>query len=188
MVLPFTVYTTLLLVLGAGFLVLNIRVVLDFFKYLRRRSSALLTWPGQRPRYYGLLLAIGVLLGVLVCYKRIFLKWPVSYLFGESMMFVYYAYTLPLSLRIGRGFYEDGIWADSGFIPYQHIGGVSWREGRDVQLLLMSRLKNIARRLVVPSAHYAAARRLLRDKIAAHDVHFAGVGLDLGARDDKDRV
>lgn len=186
--LPFNLYTTLLLLLGAGFLVMNIRLVLDFIKYLRRRSSALLTWPGPKPRYYGLLLAIGVTLGVLVFYKRLVLHWPATYLFGESMMFVYYAYMLPLSLRIGRGFYEDGIWADSGFIPYQHIGGISWREGQEVQLLLMSRLKNIARRLVVPSAHYAAARRLLRDKIAAHDVHFAGVGLDLGTGDDKDRV
>jgi hypothetical protein len=56
-----------------------------------------------------------------------------------------------------------------------------------VQLLLLSRLKHIARRLVVPSSHYAAARRLLRDKIAAHDLHFAGTGLDLGG-DDKNRV
>ena len=33
-------------------------------------------------------------------------------------MLVYYGYALPLSLRIGHGFYEEGIWADGGFIPY----------------------------------------------------------------------
>ena len=37
--------------------------------------------------------------------------------FGESMMLVYYGYAQPLSLRIGRGFYQDGIWADGGFCP-----------------------------------------------------------------------
>ncbi len=33
-------------------------------------------------------------------------------------MFLYYAILLPLARRIGRGFYVDGIWADSAFIPY----------------------------------------------------------------------
>ena len=50
------------------------------------------------------------------------------------------------------------------------------------------RLKNIATHLVVPSDHYAAARRLLRDKIAAHDLDFKGTGMDLGTRDDRDRA
>ncbi len=44
-------------------------------------------------------------------------------------MFVYYAYAVPLEPRIRRGFYADGIWADSGFMPYDQIGGLSWREG-----------------------------------------------------------
>ena len=38
--------------------------------------------------------------------------------FGETMMLIYYGYAVPLSLKIGRGFYEDGIWADAGYIPY----------------------------------------------------------------------
>jgi len=38
---------------------------------------------------------------------------------------------------------------------------------------------------VVPSAYYGAVRRLLRDKIAAHDIQFGG-GLDLGGDDRKD--
>ena len=43
-------------------------------------------------------------------------------------MLVYYVYALPLSLRIGRGFYEDGIWTEGGFMPYSRIGGITWRE------------------------------------------------------------
>jgi hypothetical protein len=93
---------------------------------------------------------------------------------------------VPLSRRIGRGFYADGIWAENGFMPYQQIGGIAWREDGQVTLLLVSRLKQIARPLVVPTPYYGAVRRLLRDKIAAHDIQFSGGGLDLGydLRDD----
>ena len=42
--------------------------------------------------------------------------------------------------------------------------------------------------LVVPHPYYGAARRLLRDKIAAHDIHFTGRTLDLGGHDDRDDV
>ena len=101
-------------------------------------------------------------------------------------MFLYYAYAVPLSRRIGRGFYADGIWAENGFMPYRQIGGIAWREGEQVTLLLVSRLKQMARPLVVPTAYYGAVRRLLRDKIAAHDIQFSGGGMDLGydLRDD----
>jgi hypothetical protein len=104
------------------------------------------------------------------------------------MMFVYYAYALPLSLRIGRGFYEQGIWAEGGFIPYSKIGGLTWREGEEITLVLIYRMRNLARRLVVPIPYYSAARRLLREKIAAHDIQFTEKGLDLGAHDDRDSV
>jgi len=40
----------------------------------------------------------------------------------------------------------------------------------------------------VPIENYSAARRLLRDKIAAHDIHFSGTGLDLGDRDERDQA
>jgi len=52
-------------------------------------------------------LAIGVMLGALVFYKVAIIK---RQAFGEIMMFAYYAYLMPLSMRIRRGFYEDGIW------------------------------------------------------------------------------
>ena len=44
----------LLLLLGVGFLVANVRIGIDALRFLRRRSSALLTWHGPRPRSYGL--------------------------------------------------------------------------------------------------------------------------------------
>ena len=62
-------------------------------------------------------------------------------------------------------------------------------EGHDtVSLVVISRLKNLARTLKVPVEHYGAARRLLRDKIGEHAIHFTGTGLDLGARDERDEA
>jgi len=178
----------LLLLLGVGFLYANLRLLVQFVRYLKIRSSALLTWPGRKPPFYGLLLALGAVMAVLIVYKLAVLRRHPIQVFGESMMLVYYAYALPLSLRIGRGFYEDGIWADGGFIPYSRIGGMSWREGEQVTLVMIYRMRAFARALVVPDRYYAAARRLLRDKIAAHDIHFTGKALDLGVGNDKGKV
>ena len=177
-----------LYLLGVGFLLANLRLLFQFIRFLRIRSSALLTWPGRKPPFYGLLLVLGAILSVLIAYKLAVLKQHPMQVFGETMMLVYYGYALPLSLKIGRGFYQDGIWADGGFIPYSHIGGLTWREDEQITLVLMYRMRNLARRLVVPQRYYGAARRLLRDKIAAHDIHFTGKTLDLGLHDERDDV
>jgi hypothetical protein len=175
-----------LLLLGLGFLVANARLVLEYLKFRRRRREALLIWISPKPPYYGMGLAVGVALGFLVFFKLVISH---QQAFGEIMMFVYYAYLLPLSRRIRRGFYADGIWADSDFIPYNEVGGISWREGEHaVSLIVISRLRNLARRLAVPLEHYGAARRLLRDKIGEHEIHFSGTGLDLGEHDERDEA
>ena len=180
-------FPRLLFVLGVGFFCANVRLLVQFIRFLKIRSSSLRTWPGSRPPFYGLLLAMGAVLGLLIIYKLAYLHRHPADVFGESMMMLYYGYGVPLSLRIGRGFYEDGIWADGGFIPYQHIGGLAWRESeRQVTLVLIYRMRQLARRLVVPESYYGAARRLLRDKIAAHDIHFTGKSLDLGLHDERE--
>ncbi len=178
----------LLFVLGVGFFCANVRLLVQFIRFLKIRSSAVLTWPGRRPPFYGLLLALGAILALVVIYKLRVLRQHPTQVFGESMMMLYYGYALPLSLRIGRGFYEDGIWADGGFIRYQNIGGLAWREGEQITLVMIFRMRAFARRLVVPHSCYAAARRLLRDKIATHDIHFTGKSLDLGLHDERDDV
>jgi hypothetical protein len=178
--------TGTLLVLGAGFLIANARLVLELVRYRRRRRGALLIWPGPAPPYYGLTLGLGVATGLLVAFKLLVVH---RQAFGEAMMFVYFGYLVPLTRRIRRGFYEDGIWADSTFIPYNEVGGISWREGEhSVSLIVISRLRNLARRLAVPLEHYGAARRLLRDKIGEHEIHFFGTGLDLGVHDERDEA
>jgi len=178
----------ILFVLGVGFLAINLRLFLQFIRFRRLRASALLIWPGRRPPLYTLFLAAGALLGLLIIYKLTVLRLHPVQVFGESMMLVYYVYALPLSLRIGRGFYEDGIWTEAGFMPYSRIGGITWREEGQITLVLMYRMRSIARRLIVPDRYYGAARRVLRDKIAAHDIHFTGKTLDLGMHDERDDV
>ena len=177
-----------LLVLGVGFFVANLRLLFQLVRFLRIRSSALLTWPGRTPPFYRLFLLVGALLAVVIICKLAVLKLHPINVFGESMMLVYYSYAQPLSLRIGRGFYQDGIWADGGFVPYSQIGGLTWREEEQVTLVLMYRMRTFARRLVVPDSYYGAARRLLRDKIATHDIHFTGKTFDLGLHDERDDV
>jgi hypothetical protein len=99
--------TLTLLALGAGFLVANARLVLDYWHYRKRRPTALLVWRGRQPPYYGLGLGMAVVLGVVVFYKIVFSG---QQAFGETMMFMYYGYLIPMSQRIRRVFYADGIW------------------------------------------------------------------------------
>ena len=180
--------TYLLAGIGFFFLVVNLQVLWHFVRFRRIRRSALLTWPGRTPPLYRLFLVACALLAVVIVWKLAVLHRPPTEVFGESMMLVYYSYAQPLSMKIGRGFYEEGIWAEGGFVPYSKIGGLMWREGEQLTLVMMYRMRNFAKSLVVPEPYYGAARRLLRDKIKDHDIHFTGKTLDLGVHDDRDDV
>jgi hypothetical protein len=184
----YDVLELILLLLGFGFLAANLRLAAEFVRYYRLRRTALLTWPGRRPPFYGLVLTLGVVLGILVFVKLVIQHRPPSHVFGEGMMFLYYGYAVPLTRRIGRGFYRDGIWSESGFVPYWKIDGLRWKEGDDLTLVLIDRVRRIARLLVVPQPLYGAARRVLRDRLASHEIHFAGKSLDLGEHDERDDV
>ena len=216
----------ILLILGIGFLIANVRLALDLWRWRRLRRNELVTWPAKRPPHFGLSLGLGVVLGMLMLLKA-YLTWrqssqlllslqlvaqslssPQVYpilpnstqvgfwllafalsAFGELMMFVYFGYMLPLSQRITRGLYRDGIWTDSGFLAYQQIGGIAWREGAAPTLLIISRVRAMARRLEVPPTVLAEVRRILRDQISSHAIEMdEGPGLHLGSRDARDSV
>jgi hypothetical protein len=178
----------LLLLFGLGFLIANIRLGALLWAYRRRLRSALLVWQGDKPKYYAFSLALGVVLGILLMIEAFVLHRSSRSIFGEAMMFVYYGYMFPLSTRIRRGFYGDGVWSDSGFMNWSEISAVSWKEEPTLTLVLISHVQSIARRLDVPGHLYGQARRLLRDRIQANDIHMGGAGLDLGARDDRDAI
>jgi hypothetical protein len=176
------------LLFGLGFLIANLRLLFDLLQYRRRRRHALLTWEGARPKYYGLNLALGAVFGLLLAINIFWLRRPLKDLFGEFMMLTYYGYAFPFSVRIARGFYEDGIWSDSGFMKWGQISAVTWREEENVTLVLVSHFRSIARRLAVPGHLYGQARRLLRDHIKSHEMHMGGTGLELGSREEQDVV
>ena len=177
-----------LFVLGVGFLAANIKVTSDLVRYQWQKRFALLTWDNPKPRYYGMNLGLGVVLGLLIAYKLFVMHRQPHQLFGETMMFVYYGYAFPLSVRIARGFYRDGVWSDSGFMRWAQISAVSWKEDGPITLLLISHFRSMARPLQVPGHLYGQARRVLREKIKAHAIHIGGTGLDLGSRDEADAV
>jgi hypothetical protein len=177
-----------LLALGLLFVVVNLRVGREILRWWRRRRDAVLVWTAPRPPYYALNLAIGVMLGLLLFFSIFVVRRPASSVFGELMMFVYYGYLLPLSTRIMRGLYSDGLWTDSGFMPYADIGGLSWKEGTGT-LVVASRLRTIARTLAIPGARLGEVRRLLREKIGEHAIELdGGPGLHLGSRDVRESV
>ena len=176
-----------LFALGVGFLIANLRLLVQAVIHWRIRRSALVTWPGARPPYYGVLLALGVVFGALVVFKLLIQQRPLMSAFGEGMMLMYYGYAFPMGFRLGRGLYEDGIWSEAGFVPYAEIGGLSWREGKEITLVIIYRTRSLARTLTVPQRHYGEVRRLLRDKIATHDIHFTLKSFDLGT-DERDVV
>ena len=186
---PAVLLPRILFLFGIGFLAANTLLLADLWRYWRRKRSAQLTWPGAKPKFYGFTLGLGVLLGLLLAFKFFVQGRPLDQLFGEAMMFVYYGYLFPFSTRIARGFYQDGVWTDSGFMRWQDISAVSWKEdGPAITLVLIARTRSIARRLAMPGALYGQARRVLRDKVSAHDIHIGGTGLDLGSRDETDAV
>lgn len=175
-------------VFAAVFLVANIVVGWRLVRAWRLRDRAVLTWAAPRPPFYGLMLGIGLVFGVLLLVNVLWLRRPVSHWFWELMMVVYYGYLFPLSTRIRQGFYEHGVWAGPAFLPYDQIGALTWREEPQITLLLVPRMRSIARKLVVPQQFYAQARRLLRDRIQEHDISLSRPGLDLLGHDERDDV
>jgi len=175
-----------LFVLGLGFLGANLKVTADLIRFYRRKKSALLTWRAARPRYYRFHILLAITLGLLLAAKLV--RNEPERAFGEAMMFVYYGCAFPLSTRILRGFYNDGVWTNGGFLRWAQISAVSWKEEGRVTLILISHFRSIAKRLEVPGHLYGQARRVLRDKIRDHAIHMGGTGLDLGTRDDADSV
>ncbi len=178
-----------LLGLGLLFVIVNTRVASELIQWIRRRPKAILVWPPRKPPYYAMSLAIGVALGILLFVTVFVVPRPAASVFGVAMMFAYYGYLLPLSTRIGRGLYEDGIWTDSGFMRYVEIGGLTWKTAEAQTLILASRTKSLARRLLVPGPYLGEVRRLLREKIGSHAIEVGdGPGLHLGGHDARESV
>ena len=172
---------------GIGFLGANLKIGVDVVRFRRHRRERLLTWPRPRPPQHRLGLLLGVVQGLLLA-AFVLLRRPPQQVFGLAMMMIYFLAAAPLSGRIACGFYGAGVWSDSGFVAWRNISGVAWRQEGAVTVLLISHVRNMARRLQVPGPLLGEARKLLREKVSSHDLHLSRSGLDLGTRDERDAV
>jgi hypothetical protein len=173
-----TLLTVSLVGVAIYFSVLIVRGAVRYARFRRVRSTALLTWPAPRPAYFPLLVLMGaVAAGVAVLNG--YLQHPFHKIYSQLSIALYFIGVMPVLTRIPKGFYGDGIWAEDGFLPYDRIRRLAFREGPELELLLVPWGGGGAQRLAVPPAEYGAVRRILGDKIRAHALNLEGSILGL---------
>ena len=155
--------TIVLVALGAYFLVLLVLGVLRYAQFRRVRETAVLTWPMPRPAHFSLLVVLGFA-SVGVTVLNGVLDRPLHHVVAQGLMAAYFVLMVPLSATIPVGLYRDGVWADTGFVPYGQIGRISFRENRDIVLFLLPRGRSRPSRLAIPPAEYGTVRKYLEEK------------------------
>jgi hypothetical protein len=163
-----TMLTVLLVGIGVYFSVLLARGLAGYLRFRRMRGSAVLTWRARRSFHFAL--ALGAV-SLAVAILNTSLDRPFLHLYGQYATAAYFILMVPLSGRIRLGLYRDGVWADTGFLPYARIGRMAFREGPEIVLLLLQRGAARAFRLVVPPEEYGAVRKVLEEKVREHVVN-----------------
>src|SRR4249920_964452 len=107
-------------------------------------------------------------MGVILTLVNGFLARPLHHVLGLGAMALYFVLMVPLARTIELGLYQDGVWADAGFLPYADIGRMAFRETPEIVLFLLPRGRAAPFRLPVPRDEYGAVRKLLEEKIRAH--------------------
>lgn len=165
--------------LAVYFTVLLVRGLLGYQRFRAVRPTAVLTWPTARPPHFLFLLGLGVLsMGVAVLNAAV--GRPFHHVYSQAVMAAYFIGMVPLSRRIHLGLYRDGVWADTGFLPYANIARMAFRETPDLVLILLPRGKSGSFRLPVPPDNYGAVRKLLEEKIRAQVLNVEQGILGLG--------
>lgn len=173
-----TVITVVLIGLGVYFSILLARGVVGYVFFRKVRSRALLTWRLAPPPQFAWVVVLGVV-SLAVAILNITLQRPLHHLYGQFAMSAYFILMVPLTARIHRGLYEDGVWAESGFLPYASIGRMAFREGPEIILILLPRGRSGSFRLPVPREEYGAVRKVLEEKIRTHAVNMDAAILGL---------
>jgi hypothetical protein len=165
-----TIITVGLLGLGVYFSVLLVRGLMGYMRFRKVRPTAQLTWPVRPPAHLPFLLGLGVVATILT-FVNGYLNRPFHHVYSQAVMALYFMFMVPLSARIHLGFYRDGVWADTGFLPYAKIGRMAFREGHEIVLILLPRGGSQSFRLPVPPEEYGAVRKVLEEKIRARVVN-----------------
>jgi len=165
-----TVMTLGLLGLGIYFSVLLFRGFRGYFLFRRLRPTALLTWRVRRPPYFNLLLGLGIVSTGLTILNS-YLGRPFHHVYGQAAMALYFILLVPLTSTIHLGLYRDGVWADTGFLPYARIGRMAFRETPEIVLILLPRGGGAPSfTLPVPAEEYGRVRKLLEEKRRANEL------------------
>ncbi|HEY7513546.1 MAG TPA: hypothetical protein VIC87_03665 [Vicinamibacteria bacterium] len=159
--------------LGVYFGVLLLRGLLGYLHFRRLLPTALLTWPVPRPRAGRLLFSLG-LLSLAITALNGYMARPLHHVASLGLMALYFLLMVPLAGRIRLGFYEEGVWADAGFLPWGRIARMAFREHPDIVLILLPRGGRGSFRLPVPADEYGAARKLIEEKVRARVVNMEG--------------
>ena len=170
-----TVLSVVLLGLGLYFSILLIRGLRGYLLFRKVRRTALLTWPVPRSGQVPFLLALGVVAAGVTALNA-YLERPLHHVVSQALMAAYFIGMVPLCQSIRLGFYDEGVWADTGFLPYAKIGRIAFRETPDIVLILLPRGRSGSFRLPVPPEEYGAVRKVLEEKIRSRVVNIeAGI-------------
>ena len=170
-----TALSVVLIGLGLYFLVLLIRGLRGYLLFRKVRPTALLTWPVPRSGQFPFLLALGVV-ATAVTALNAYLERHLHHVVSQALMAAYFILMVPLCQNIRLGFYDQGVWADTGFLPYAKIGRIAFRETPEIVLILLPRGRSGSFRLPVPPEEYGAVRKMLEEKIRARVVNIeAGI-------------
>jgi hypothetical protein len=167
-----------LLGLGLYFAVQIVRGLAGYRRFLRVKTTALVTWPGPRPAQLPLLLAMGVA-GAVVAALNAWQRRPVHHVIGLALMAAYFLGLVPLARRIRLGIYRDGVWAHRGFLRWEDVARIAFVETPQVVLLLRSRRDQASFKLLVPGEEYGTVRKLLDEKARAGVLRLDPAILDL---------
>jgi hypothetical protein len=163
-----TMLTVVLVGIGVYFSVLLARGLAGYLRFRRMQPTAVVTWRGRRSTHFAIVLGV---VSLAVALLNTSLNRPFLHLWGQYATAAYFILMVPLSARIRLGLYRDGIWADTGFLPYARIGRMAFREGSEIVLILLQRGAARAFRLSVPPEEYGAVRKVIEEKIRAHEVN-----------------
>ena len=149
------------------FSVLVVKGLARLWLFRKLRSTAVTTWPSRAPAGYRFLVGLGCFSAGLAVVTALRER-PPHHVYSQAVMALYFMLMMPLAMRIRRGLYEDGVWADTGFLPYRKIGRLAFRETPEIVLVLVPRGRSTGSfRLRVPPGEYGTVRKVLEEKIRA---------------------
>ena len=153
--------------LAGLFAVWNLMAFRAYFLYLQLAGTAELTWYMPRPWFYSLAQGIGALMVLLTAFSLFILDRSWIIVLSQALMAAYYIVLLPLSVKVRRGFYSQGIWLDRAFVPYDQICTLCWKEHPNIVLMVTKKKDYLSRDylLNVPGDKYGEVRRILAGHI-----------------------